>query len=150
MRIHQCQPGRLLTIDSSALVSVMLARWLLLLVIVGAGAKDNGKKCCGGKPCGDSCISMKKRCTKGEGSAVCKLGNGCACEEAASNAWEQWERLRKANPHEPTRSFKDALRALVGDDNDPWMSALWRCFLKHGSFSNCLLAVMIAPDRSEL
>ena len=135
-----------------------MSRNLMTTLLLGLLALVAAKECCNGKPCGDSCISMKNTCRKGFGTAKCKLGGSCACEAAGKKAWEAWgapgwepgkttttpPSTASVPPSTPPptqfpRNFRDALEPLVGEANDdPWMAALYRCFREGGSFTKCL------------
>ena len=110
-------------------------RQFFVLLVACAAAKQ----CCNGKPCGNTCISMKKKCTVlTTGSATCRLGKGCGCESIAHEAWEAWK---------GSRDFKAALQPLVGHDDDPWMMVLYKCFSGGFKMYECLSSI---KDKIEL
>ena len=101
----------------------------VLLMMIVADAKP--KQCCDGQPCGDSCISLKSRCSKGAGAAVCKRGAGCPCEFASS----------RGAPYKVTGEGWKAREYDVPDE--PWLVKLHRCIDEGGAIIECSLAVFL-------
>ena len=117
-------------------------RRLVFLLLVCVVVAKRGKECCSGKPCGDTCISMSKTCSQAVGLAMCKWGNGCACDRAASKAWSAWNDTPKGSPKQEARK-----EPLFGNSDEPWLSVLHRCFADGFSAQECFVKFMPSDRR---
>jgi len=120
---------------------------IVFITLMLAVACAKPKMCCNGKPCGDGCIELTKRCTKTVGTAICKLDGNCACETVADKAWQHWS---SSGTFSGRHDFKAALAPLVGSGDDPWTLKLYSCFRSGGSLRRCVEQSVWGSAKTEL